>query len=341
LLDGEMSESVLFATAPEMLGHLLDRADKEIRRLHEFVGCHGISELLREHFSGIAAVVGGHYRLDQRVQLELANAPIGACANVLNASLHLSRGGDPHSPRGLTFDLVYPRDADDVGVFGGQLQYTITSTANKKGWAGAVEAATLDWTKRRKPVGLPQLCLLIETVSREMTDEFVDGFPQLPRPGRQRDEGDFRMVVFPFRMPSTKSDLKPAVGQDVRGGDIASQQRRIPQRRVEYQGPDSEPFGCGGGRNQGREGRCDSEMINGKYRVVATPFGTLTRIDELLCRINANHVEREPKFFHCDNTAILRRALRSTPLYGDAGGVVQPSVVAQGLWRLDTASRNN
>jgi hypothetical protein len=146
LLDGEMSEPILLATTTEMPGHLLDGADKEIRRFQDFVGCHGIPELPREHFGSIAAVVGAHNCLDQRVQLELAHTLISACANVLNASLQLRSGRDPHSPRGLTFDLVDPRDADDVGVFGGQLQYTITSTADKKGWAGAFEAAALDWT---------------------------------------------------------------------------------------------------------------------------------------------------------------------------------------------------
>jgi hypothetical protein len=96
-------------------------------------------------------------------------------------------------------------------------------------------------------------------------------------------------------VPGAQAQLQPAAGEQVGGGHLPGQQRRIPERHVEHQRADPEPVGGVRGGDQDRE-RCGRpEMIDREDRVIAQPLRQPAPVEKRRPPRDAEHIARKPK----------------------------------------------
>jgi hypothetical protein len=118
-------------------------------------------------------------------------------------------------------------------------------------------------------------------------------------------------------VPCAEADLQPAVGEHIGGGDLAGQQARVPERRIEDEGAHAQPLRGGRRGDQGREGRGAAEMIGGEHGVVARALTAAADVEELRPRAEAEDVVREAEVTHAGHAATItvRAQRRSRSAY--------------------------
>jgi hypothetical protein len=104
--------------------------------------------------------------------------------------------------------------------------------------------------------------------------------------------------------PAPRPQFQPATGEHVGGGDLAGQQRRVPERGVEHQGADPEPLRRRSRRDQSRKRRGDSQVISGEHGVVTLSLGTPAVLSEVVPRVDTEDVVREAKTLHRPDPAM-------------------------------------
>ncbi len=175
-------------------------------------------------------------------------------------------------------------------------QNPVTCTTDEQRRPGATEAASLHRTWRRT------LRERLE-VGGEEPLQLGDRGGQLVGAGAERFPVDARLIELPLHVAGAEADLQPPASEDVGGGHLAGQQRRVPERDVEHQCAHPQPCGCRCRRDEQRKRRGSTQVVGGQDGVVAVLLGSPALVDECVTRADTKEVAREPEHTHDDHPA--------------------------------------
>jgi hypothetical protein len=96
-------------------------------------------------------------------------------------------------------------------------------------------------------------------------------------------------------VPGAEPDVEAAVGEDVGGDDLAREQRRVPERHVQHERADAQPFGDVRRGHQHRERRGRPEVVGGEQGVEPGALEAPAALLERLPGGDAEDVGGEPE----------------------------------------------
>ena len=159
--------------------------------------------------------------------------------------------------RYLTRRLHETPDGDRVRAAGRERQDPVSRTPDNDRRAGTAQAAPLDRPEDRPLVELIALAPLRVPGPGEQPLQFIERGPDGGHPLPVRHPGDSGRVELPFHVTSAEPEFQAPAGEHVHRRHLAGEQVRVPERHVQHEDSQPDPFGNLGGQHQRRDGAGD------------------------------------------------------------------------------------
>jgi hypothetical protein len=170
------------------------------------------------------------------------------------------RGHQVQGACGCTGNLLDGAEPEDVGVAGRHAQRAFTAAADQQRWPGPLHGR---WLLARA-AGFRERPLKMLDHALEPVETCADRFP-----------GDAGLVEFRSHGSPAEAEVEPSARELVGRGDLAGEQRGVPEADVEHAGAHPDPLGRLGSGDRERERRRCAQVIADVEHVVAQPFGLL------------------------------------------------------------------